>query len=429
MNGETDRAKHNPYDELPYLAMPIRWTAPEALATVSLIHGGPRVDASRCRVLELGCANAANLLPMAYFRPDCRFTGIDNSAVQIETARQCRDKLGLGNLDLVETDFAGAPARIEGPFDIIIAHGIFSWISRETREALLHLCQSVLAEEGLLYLNYNSLPGWNVRGMVREFLLHQTASISDLLQRAERCRELSAEVIAPLGDGEHPYTQLMRREFQLVSQQFPAYIAHEYLSPINRAFWRTELLELVAAHGFDYVADADFNDVSSRIIRTLGDLLSERGLEGRAVEDSADLLCYRQMHSPMFTRAPSTSRECSDAEFLSLWVSAGLEEEGAGAPNTVFRHPDGRTVESRDASLRDALSRLCGNGQAGIPLKALIEDPLYLRDDLESLYAEEFIELRCCEPSGAERPRRPLHEVEKSLHGMLSTPWHTISPA
>lgn len=33
----------NPYDELPYRSFPIEWTAPERLALVPLLYGGPRL--------------------------------------------------------------------------------------------------------------------------------------------------------------------------------------------------------------------------------------------------------------------------------------------------------------------------------------------------------------------------------------------------
>ena len=56
MNLSSSEISPNPYDELPYLAFPIEWTAPEHLALASLLHDGPRVSLERYRVLELGCA-------------------------------------------------------------------------------------------------------------------------------------------------------------------------------------------------------------------------------------------------------------------------------------------------------------------------------------------------------------------------------------
>ena len=180
----------NPYDELPYCAYPIAWTAPERLALASLLHGGPRLPLDKYRVLELGCANGANLLPMAWYRQHAEFTGLDGSARQISLANESKDKLGLTNLRFVHGDFATALDQLEGPFDIIMAHGVFSWVTDNARDAMLKMCSSLLAPAGLLYLNYNAKPGWTVRGMVRDFLMQQTAHANSLQERAEMCRTI-----------------------------------------------------------------------------------------------------------------------------------------------------------------------------------------------------------------------------------------------
>ena len=88
----------NPYDELPYESYPIEWTAPEWLALVSMLHGGPRTRVARARVLELGCGDGANLLPMAAYRPSSAFVGLDSSTRLLATARE--DQLAA-NLSLL----------------------------------------------------------------------------------------------------------------------------------------------------------------------------------------------------------------------------------------------------------------------------------------------------------------------------------------
>ena len=138
-----------------------------------------------------------------------------------------------------------------------MAHGVFSWVTDEARDAMLEMCSSLLAPKGLLYLNYNAHPGWTVRGMVRDFLMQQTAHCSSLKERAELCREVSAKVIAPLKSDEHPYTNLMANEFKLVVQNLPAYIAHEYLSPENNAYWRSDF--------FASCSDLDLHSLPMRI--------------------------------------------------------------------------------------------------------------------------------------------------------------------
>jgi len=62
-------------------------------------------------------------------------------------------------------DFRSAPDLLEGRFDIIMAHGVFSWMPDDARDAMLELCARLLSPNGVLYLNYNAHPGWTVRGL------------------------------------------------------------------------------------------------------------------------------------------------------------------------------------------------------------------------------------------------------------------------
>ena len=57
-----------------------------------------------CRVLELGCASAGNLLPMAFYLPDSHFLCVDISPKQIAQGREIVEALGLKNIDLQAVD-------------------------------------------------------------------------------------------------------------------------------------------------------------------------------------------------------------------------------------------------------------------------------------------------------------------------------------
>lgn len=432
MTSTTHDTRTNPYDELPYSAYPIPWTAPERLALASLLHGGPRLPLGNYRVLELGCANGANLLPLAWYRKNGEFTGLDASVKQIALANEAREQLGgLPNLRFVHGDFRTAGELLEGPFNIIMAHGVFSWVTGEARDAMLEMCAALLAPGGLLYLNYNAHPGWTVRGMVRDFLMQQTAHVSNLKERAELCREVSARVISPFKSDEHPYTKLMANEFKLVAKNQPAYIAHEYLSPENNAYWRSDFFTILKRYGFDFIADADFNCISNRITNELAKLLVEEKLTGRTATDSADLLCYRQMQSPILTHAPFVERPCSTDEFSDLFMASSLEraEDGENGENglVVFRQPSGREIETTDQSVCEALLKLQKTCPRGMRIRELFPDVAASRENIEYLLHNELIELRCIEPGDFDTPEGPLNKLEQSLRNISTSPWHTTT--
>src|SRR5579872_3406446 len=115
-----------PYDEVPYRSYPIPWTAPERLALASMIHGGPRVRLDEYCVLELGCGDGTNLIPMAYYRRHGMFVGVDSASGQIARARAKQAQLGLDNLVFIASDFESVEAQLTGLFDFVIGHGVFS---------------------------------------------------------------------------------------------------------------------------------------------------------------------------------------------------------------------------------------------------------------------------------------------------------------
>src|SRR5262249_26481110 len=103
------------YDELPYQCYPIVLTAPERLRLASVLDGGPRTPLDAYRVLELGCGNGANLLPLAYYRRNATFVGLDGARSQIAVAQARKAALGLSNLQFIHADFLDASRRLSGP--------------------------------------------------------------------------------------------------------------------------------------------------------------------------------------------------------------------------------------------------------------------------------------------------------------------------
>ena len=92
-----------------------------------------------CRVLEIGCGDGSNLIPMACHLPESRFAGVDLSAAAIAKGRRTIDDLGLANINLVAADLRDIGPDY-GSFDYIIAHGVYSWVPAPVRDGLLAVC-------------------------------------------------------------------------------------------------------------------------------------------------------------------------------------------------------------------------------------------------------------------------------------------------
>ncbi len=140
------------YDDVPYPDLSYSRTHPDRLATLGTILGLQPAPVTNCRVLELGCARGANIIPMAYGLPNSSFVGIDFSAKQINYGQIAITSLGLQNIKLVQADILSLTDDI-GEFDYIIAHGVYSWTPEAVREKLMAICKRNLAANGVAFVS------------------------------------------------------------------------------------------------------------------------------------------------------------------------------------------------------------------------------------------------------------------------------------
>ncbi|HHL18318.1 MAG TPA: class I SAM-dependent methyltransferase, partial [Thiothrix sp.] len=149
------------YNAIPYESLPISYTYVPFLAALGRLYGLETPDPSACRVLELGCAEGSNIVPMAYYFPNSEFVGIDLSEVQIASGQAHIDALELSNITLYVDDLAQMRASDYGKFDYIIVHGVFSWVPPAVQQRILQLGKALLTEQGMMYISYNTYPGWH----------------------------------------------------------------------------------------------------------------------------------------------------------------------------------------------------------------------------------------------------------------------------
>ncbi|MBK9114392.1 MAG: methyltransferase regulatory domain-containing protein [Betaproteobacteria bacterium] len=242
------------YDAIPYAAQSNALSHPAHLATVATLFGLAPAPVATCRVLEVGCSDGANLLPMAAVLPRARFVGCDVSPRAIATARAGAAALGLANVALVERDLAeltDEPAE----YDYIVAHGIYSWVPAPVRDALLALAARRLARNGVLFVSYNVYPGCHVRQAAWEVLRHHVAAITDPPERVAAARAFAALMAEP-GAAQNEADALLRHEFARVAAATDSALAHDDLAVPNDPVYFHEFATHLARHDLAFVAEA-----------------------------------------------------------------------------------------------------------------------------------------------------------------------------
>jgi methyltransferase-like protein/trans-aconitate methyltransferase len=351
------------YDDVPFPSLALPQSHPDRLAMVATLFGMCPQPIDRCRVLELGCSSGANLIPMADRHPQSRFVGVDFSAGQIATARRLAEALELQNIELKHASIMDIDASL-GSFDYIVAHGLYSWVSRPVREKLLAICRSNLAPGGVAYVSYNLYPGWHLRNISRALMCAAAPGAVEPRQRVARGRKLLEFFSRSLADGA-PYGRVLKADIDLILQQHDNYLLHDFFEEENYPLYFHEFIEHAAAHDLQYLGDATPGTmvaanygpaVEENLARVAPDLISMEQhldlLRNRAFRQT--LLCHREV---------AVVRRIDPDQFAKLFLAAQIRPrsptpEIASTAVEQFETPRGVVVSSPSPALKAALSHL-----------------------------------------------------------------------
>lgn len=248
----------NPYDAVPYKSYPFPQSHPERLATIAHLFGVGSAPLEACRVLEIGCAAGGNLIPMACRSPGSEFIGVDLSGRQVEEGEHLINEIGLSNISLRQNDLR----RIDesyGEFDYIIAHGIYSWIPDEAQKAMLQVSKSRLARNGIVYVSYNTYPGWHMRGMIRDIMSYRVRDIGSLEERVRQARAVLNFLAESVPTEDNAYGMLLNKELETLQDKADYYLLHEHLEEHNKPEYFYQFATKAAEYGLKYLAEADFS--------------------------------------------------------------------------------------------------------------------------------------------------------------------------
>lgn len=291
----------NPYDETPWSGEPCPSSHPDKLGAIARLFGLRPAPAARCRVLELGCAEGANLIPMAAVLPDSEFVGVDLSALQISSGQRDVASQGLSNITLHLGDIAERVDR--GTFDFVIAHGVFSWVGRPVQEGLLRTVRACLSPQGAAFISYSCLPGAYPRQALREMLLWQVRGEREPSVRIEKARRF-AEFVAANASKRAPHAAALRRLVGELGGMSDASVLHDYLSPVHEPLTLSAFCARAAEHRLQYLGDAQFHTMFAEDLEPeVSATLREGALDQVAFEQTLDFLAHRPFRTSLLCRA------------------------------------------------------------------------------------------------------------------------------
>ena len=247
------------YDALPYVSVGVKQSQPNRLAAIAQIFGLTAKPLAHSRVLEIGCAEGGNLLPLTLRFPQATFVGIDISPVQIERGQHHVKALGVSNLQLLCCSVTELPSDL-GQFDFIICHGIYSWVESFVRDSIFKAIKKHLASQGIGFVSFNVFPGWRMKQVFRDAAQSLLPKNMPLAQKAEAATDV-LQFLAAHSDGSTAYGMALRETTGRLVQSRSDYVAHEYLEDTNIPCTLTAFLDRAGSAGLAYLGDSEISEM------------------------------------------------------------------------------------------------------------------------------------------------------------------------
>ena len=462
------------YDSVPYTSNPFAISSIFRLEAIAKMSGFEPAPHEKCRVLELGCSFGGNLMMSALRCPDSEFIGIDLSSEQIERGSKIVEQMGIKNLKLIQGDISqiamgGGSREFGKKFDYIIVHGIYSWVPDFVKDAIFEVGKNYLSPHGLIYISYNTYPGWKGKDVLRDFMLFAASNETALsiaaakdIAKAEidANGELSAknklamakgfctalvDFSEKIGQDECYKLGISRHTINYAKEHVLTnnpekdyYVMHEYFETFNDPCYFKDFVAKARSHGLDYVADTHLQTHFSQIFEAIpaGMMPNDRIIKeqfGDFLLNKAfrcSILGLKESVLELFTAGGGLDGGVKKSVLQNLYFQAGFEYQNS---------PDGKleiiSKLNKAHKINPELKWLCDEFNALYPgtlsLKDLLEKYSQKQDIIWASVAH-LLALGVIDFSAA-----PLHatgyegaktRVKESLRGYISYFANTDAP-
>lgn len=380
------------YDTVEYETMMYAQTHIERLAFMAKLYGFSPTETGQCRVLEVGCGDGWNLMPMALRFPDSQFFGLDLSKTMIDVGQKRIEKHGISNLTLAHLDLMNLPEHWTD-FDYIIAHGFYSWVPPFVREKLMEVCRDRLTENGVAYISYKTYPGAYFFQMTREMMQFHADSqgFTELLPRVEQGRailDLTKNAMPVLDDAmfQNRYVKYLEDEVHLLNTLPDFYLLHDILADFSQPFYFLDFMKTAAEYRLQFVAEADFAVMqSSRLSSLAKKLLHSQEDRPLIREQYIDYFIGRSLRTTLLTRntQPRNNAPNHEALYYCHFVAPlQIEKSTENVDEVILTWKNRNTIKTSHVLMKRLASILAQLFPESIAFDQLYQfmQPLLMRD-------------------------------------------------
>ncbi|MEY4504139.1 MAG: hypothetical protein RL154_432 [Pseudomonadota bacterium] len=173
-------------------------------------------------------------------------------------------KVAASNAKFYDDSFAEFCNRDDLPnFDYIALHGIWSWISPENQSIIVDFIRRKLNVGGVLYISYNTQPGWAPMVPMRELMAQYYSVYSQKSKTVVERIDDSLDFIDKLFATDPSFVKnnpSIMSKINGIKEQNRNYLAHEYFNKDWHPVSFEKMSELLSSAKLSYVCSANFLD-------------------------------------------------------------------------------------------------------------------------------------------------------------------------
>lgn len=373
----SDDSLEHSYDEVPYPGHAYAQSDPAHLYTLAKMFGLKPTKVESASILELGCSDGGNLIPMAFHFPNAKCVGIDLSGKEIAEGQKKIMDLKLSNIKLTHQSILDFNSNEK--FDYVLCHGVYSWVDDKVKDKILQICDDNLSENGIVYISYNTYPGWHQPECIRDLFLWYTRNTKNPYLKATQARYILKYYTDGLKGSTTRYAEQFRKEFESLSNHSDGYLLHDHLSIYNQPVYFYQFMERATKHNLAYLCD-------STLVNEYIDILDEPFVEDlNNIEDVVELgqridfirnqrfrwtlLCH---HSQRINRKIAmTDLEQYDIQLKGEINKADFSEKDIGQLHHIVIYSSVSHMEIPNPIAQMAISILNDNKHKPIPYNTL----------------------------------------------------------
>lgn len=268
---------------------------------------------------ELGCGQGYTTNVLAAANPHIQFVANDFNPSQISGAAGLARDAGLNNVRFLDDSFAEMVERSDLPqFDVIVLHGIYSWISTENRLHIVEFIRRRLKVGGIVYISYNAMPGWAASMPLRRLLVDEAErhNGAPILERIDLALKFASE----LSTGNANYFRAnpsVSERLSRLSGQPRRYLAHEYFNKDWTPFYFADVAKELSAAKLDWAYSANIMDGIPMMSLSPEHQKILAGIQSPAYRESLrDYLINQQFRKDIFAKGQQELRPQEAEQYL-----------------------------------------------------------------------------------------------------------------